>query len=244
MLVDANRIETTDRLAGDVCIIGGGIAGITIAMKLAGRGIRVHLVEGGGRRYSRRSQSLYDGVAWDDRYSLCGTRARLLGGTSNFWSGWTRPFGPMDFGGRPWLGEIGWPIEERELAPYDAAASALLEVPPPEPDATLLASLDGTVPRVVGRRRGARDDLLRQEPAYRVRPRLSPGAGAHRGPDRPAECDCHPARDRPRQRRHRLGHGPHRPGRVARRGVGLRSRRRRHREPAAAAGFGRNRQRP
>ena len=245
MLVDANRIETTDRLTGDVCIIGGGIAGITIAMKLARRGIRVHLVEGGGRRYSRRSQSLYDGVAWDDRYSVSGTRARLLGGSSTFWSGWTRPFGPMDFGWRPWLAEIGWPIEERDLAPYHAAASALLEVPPPEPDATLLGSLDQDLSRASSVGGEALETIF-----FGKSPPTAFGRAYHDALERTEGLTV-----LLNATATRLGTDPASDGiasvtvrtdraelRVE--GVCLRSCRWRHREPAAPAGVGRHRQRP
>lgn len=128
-------------VATEVCIVGGGVAGISIALALAAAGRQVCLLEGGRETFSQRSQELYSGDVWDPRYSLTGTRTRMLGGSSNCWGGWTRPATANDFDPRPWLGLKGWPIGEADLAPHYDAAAGLLEVVTPRPDAALLDEL-------------------------------------------------------------------------------------------------------
>ncbi|HKF94172.1 MAG TPA: FAD-dependent oxidoreductase, partial [Gammaproteobacteria bacterium] len=48
MLVDAHSIADRAQLNADLCIVGAGPAGLTIARALAPRGIKVFLVESGG----------------------------------------------------------------------------------------------------------------------------------------------------------------------------------------------------
>lgn len=62
MLTDANsdEIRSIDSHFFDVCVIGAGVSGITLAATLAERGLRVVLLEGGGFEYSEDSQSLYE----------------------------------------------------------------------------------------------------------------------------------------------------------------------------------------
>lgn len=144
MIEDANGFDgqNPDPVPpSDICIIGGGMAGIGMALALAGRGLSVCLLEAGGSHYSQASQRFYEGETWDNRYSLVSTRTRMIGGSSNCWGGWTRPPGTLDFGPRPWLSHLSWPIGEADLAPYYAAASRLMKAPAPEPDAVRNAAL-------------------------------------------------------------------------------------------------------
>jgi choline dehydrogenase-like flavoprotein len=53
-----------------------------------------------------------------------------LGGTSNLWAGWCRPFQPEDFEVRSWVPNSGWPIGFDDLAPYYDAATAWAQVSP------------------------------------------------------------------------------------------------------------------
>jgi len=71
----------------DVCIVGTGPAGITLAIGLADKGLGVLLLEAGGLEFSDRSQDLYEcesvGHEGWPKHSLL----RFFGGTSNHWSG-------------------------------------------------------------------------------------------------------------------------------------------------------------
>ena len=62
MLFDLNTYQP-EGLRGeyDVCIAGGGVAGITLALQLAARGRHVLLLEAGGVQISDESQDVYKG---------------------------------------------------------------------------------------------------------------------------------------------------------------------------------------
>jgi hypothetical protein len=115
----------------DVCVVGAGPAGITLARRLAGQGARVALMEGGGLEISAESQALYEGdIVGEEYFPLDITRLRYFGGTSNHWTGYCREFLPEDFlprAGDPWS---GWPITKADLDPYQAETDAILDLPP------------------------------------------------------------------------------------------------------------------
>ncbi|HQT82273.1 MAG: hypothetical protein B7Z60_08985 [Ferrovum sp. 37-45-19] len=114
----------------DVCIVGSGAAGITIALQLAKQGLKVALCEGGGLDFSIDSQDSYFGSTTGDPYlSLEGSRLRYFGGSTNHWAGWCRPFSAIDFN-RGYLGEeFVWPISNNDIEPYLAKACDILEIP-------------------------------------------------------------------------------------------------------------------
>ncbi|WP_395698178.1 FAD-dependent oxidoreductase [Methylocella sp.] len=133
MIIDAKHIEDGLRLEADVCIVGGGAAGIALALELSRRSLKTVLLEGGGFKPDPSSQSLYGGEnvglvheAPED------SRSRFLGGSTNCWGGWCRPLDELDFETRDWVPNSGWPIRKRDLAPYYARAGALLETPEPD----------------------------------------------------------------------------------------------------------------
>ncbi|MHC8367366.1 FAD-dependent oxidoreductase [Pseudomonas sp. ZT5P21] len=127
----------------DVCIIGAGPAGITLALRLAGNGRRVLLLEGGGHEYSQNSQSLYQCPSTGLEVYAEGTRLRYLGGTSNHWAGRCRPFEPSDFTVGPPVHLPGWPIAFPEMERHLPQAMAILDLSPDSGFKTTNASLDG-----------------------------------------------------------------------------------------------------
>jgi len=90
----------------DVCIIGSGPAGTILGRSLAERGIRTLILESGSNLFhwllDRRLRHLarYDFTGNAD-YPLKNTRARMLGGTSNFWTGRCTRFHVSDFEPNP-----------------------------------------------------------------------------------------------------------------------------------------------
>src|SRR4051794_16016778 len=98
MIRDFDRLENGVRLAADVCIIGAGAAGITIAREFLDGPFKVLLLEGGGRVHEPESQALYDSdVVGLDHVGVHEGRARVLGGTTTWWAGQASPLGPIDF---------------------------------------------------------------------------------------------------------------------------------------------------
>ncbi|WP_043527879.1 FAD-dependent oxidoreductase [Litchfieldella xinjiangensis] len=125
----------------DVCVIGTGAAGLPIAARLAERGHRVVLCEGGDIEFSERSQSLYRGTVVGGAYVPLDTaRLRYLGGSTNHWGGVCRPLDPYDFAAKPATAETRWPIEHSELVPYYGEAAQILDVLPIGPDSELPGS--------------------------------------------------------------------------------------------------------
>jgi choline dehydrogenase-like flavoprotein len=103
----------------DVCIVGAGPAGITLALELDGAGLSVCLLEAGGEAYDRDTQRLYEGEILGDRCPpLRDTRLGALGGSSSVWAGWCRPLEARDFEPRPGVPGSGWPFGRDELMPY------------------------------------------------------------------------------------------------------------------------------
>jgi len=114
----------------DVCVIGAGPAGITLARRLAQRGAEVALMEAGGLEYSERSQALYAGRNVGlDYFDLDACRLRYFGGTSNHWGGWCRALDARDFAPVPHHPLSGWPIGQLDLDPYRAETDAILDIP-------------------------------------------------------------------------------------------------------------------
>jgi choline dehydrogenase-like flavoprotein len=109
----------TERIEADVAIVGGGPAGIVIALELAEAGHRVVLLESGGTRFDREAQRLGDASGSDPHHvDLSLATRRQLGGASNIWGGRCVPFDPIDFEPRPVVGAVRWPLAYEDLSPY------------------------------------------------------------------------------------------------------------------------------
>lgn len=127
MIVDA-RDNLPSTLEADVAIAGAGPAGIVLALELAEAGHRVLLLEGGGADSPGEAASIYDNSTSGRGYPLTGSRLRWLGGTSNHWGGWVRPFDERDFSDQP-AGELpGWPMDAATLRPWYERAARWCEV--------------------------------------------------------------------------------------------------------------------
>ena len=114
----------------DVCIIGAGAAGMTMAWKLSTLGLSVFLAEGGGEELEDASQSLYQAeVEGDEYFDLEYARLRFFGGTTNHWGGMCRPLEAIDFKAKKGFPLTAWPIEKADLDPYQDTARAIVEIP-------------------------------------------------------------------------------------------------------------------
>src|SRR4051812_44143825 len=112
MLIDARSLEHGAALEADICVIGSGAAGITLARDFIGRSHRVILLESGPFDFDDAANELNEGRSVGRPYSdLSVCRQRFYGGTTNHWGGWCLPQEPIDF-------ERGWPFPRTELDPY------------------------------------------------------------------------------------------------------------------------------
>ena len=102
MLSDARTVSSGTALDYDVCIVGAGAAGITVAVELMGTPVRVCLLESGGLVPDQATQQLYRGQSVGHAYyPLDVPRLRYFGGTTNHWSGDCRPLERSDLGRAP-----------------------------------------------------------------------------------------------------------------------------------------------
>jgi choline dehydrogenase-like flavoprotein len=129
MLLDINLLSEPARIDADVCIVGAGAAGLTLARELAGLPIRVCLLEGGGLKSDHGAQALMRGesVGRPTR-PLEQVRVSGFGGTTNVWAGACRPFDALDFCERDWVPHSGWPITRAQLEPFYRRAHAVCEL--------------------------------------------------------------------------------------------------------------------
>lgn len=186
MFVDARSVAPETRFQSDVCLIGAGAAGITLALALARAGRDVCLIESGGFELEDETQELHAGDVIGDAYPpLTSSRLRYLGGTTNHWGGACVPLEPFEFEAHDWVPHSGWPLTYADLAAdYDLARS-VLDLPTPgyrfDPaalgvadEAAMLGTAPTTFRTAIWRRTqpGPLRMGARYEPALRTAPRI------------------------------------------------------------------------
>ncbi|HEY3731884.1 MAG TPA: FAD-dependent oxidoreductase, partial [Steroidobacteraceae bacterium] len=123
MFVDARTLPERFAIDVDVCIVGAGAAGITLARDLAGGSRRIALLESGDFEYNADTQELYAGEVDAEAYApLDRDRLRFFGGTTNHWEGSCRPFDALDL--------AAWPIGTDALAPFYPRAHKICQLGP------------------------------------------------------------------------------------------------------------------
>ncbi len=131
MHIDARKLDNNTLITGDICIVGAGAAGISMALDFLGTSKKVILLEGGGFEYDSKVQDLYAGENLGQRYfPLRSCRLHFFGGTTGHWAGMCSPYDPIDFKKRSWVPDSGWPITREELDPFYAKANEVLELGP------------------------------------------------------------------------------------------------------------------
>lgn len=135
MHVDARTLEDGTLIEGDICIIGAGAAGISMAMEWMNTPYKVILLEGGGFEYDAGVQDLYRGENIGRKYHpFEHSRLHFFGGTTNHWGGFCSPFDAIDFEKRDWVPYSGWPINREDLDVYYGRANKWIELGPNEYD--------------------------------------------------------------------------------------------------------------
>jgi choline dehydrogenase-like flavoprotein len=129
VIVDADTIQMNACLWADVCVVGGGTAGISLALALSGQGLRIVLLESGRLREHAPTQALYAGEVADERLHSPADkyRQRRMGGSTATWGGRCVPFDAFDFDTRSQVPDSGWPLSLQDLLPFYPQANALAE---------------------------------------------------------------------------------------------------------------------
>lgn len=113
----------------DVCIVGAGPVGLTVALECEAAGLSVLLIEAGDRETATIPDSFNDVEIADPAHHVpldIATRSGL-GGTSSIWGGRCVPFDPIDFERRAFVRHSGWPIASGEVERWYAKASSYLD---------------------------------------------------------------------------------------------------------------------
>lgn len=123
------------KIESKVCIIGAGIAGITLARELSSMGKHVTLIEAGGMgddRFHGTLDIIDDQGALVRRFVNYQTdhRSKRFGGTSHRWANYSRPLDPIDLEKRSYLPHSGWPIDYQELSKFYPRAYEYHQVSP------------------------------------------------------------------------------------------------------------------
>ncbi|MFN2334328.1 MAG: FAD-dependent oxidoreductase, partial [Wenzhouxiangellaceae bacterium] len=112
MLRETAEMPAADVLTADTLIVGGGLAGLTLARELAQAGQQVAIFESGGTTIEPALEALNDGVTRlhgpDGQQRNLGaylreSRCRCLGGSGNLWGGKCAELDPIDFEHRRWI---------------------------------------------------------------------------------------------------------------------------------------------
>ncbi len=128
MMTDLHALPTGLVLAADLCVVGSGPAGLTIASEFANTRQQVVLLEAGGSNYEADTQAMYEGDVVGRSYPIAFTRLRMFGGTSAHWEGLCSVRPARHFKARPGVTDATWPITVDELLPYYQKANRLLQL--------------------------------------------------------------------------------------------------------------------
>lgn len=140
MKTDTRKLQHGKIVESDVCVIGAGPAGTTLAREFVGTNITVNLLESGGDKYDHKVQCLSEGTLSGELYEpLESTHLRRIGGTANNWIlqmtddqyGYRyTPLDEIDFEARAEMPHSGWPIGKDDLDPYYARVQEVCEIGP------------------------------------------------------------------------------------------------------------------
>ena len=123
---DSRRIPDGEVVESDVCIVGAGAAGLTIAQQLAGQPLRVCLLESGGLWPDDAHDAL--NAFEETGHPVAGGRLRFFGGTTNHWGGHCVPIRAIAFEKRDWIPHSGWPFGRDHMDPFYSRAHAVLGI--------------------------------------------------------------------------------------------------------------------
>lgn len=138
MLINARSLQSGE-IKKEICIIGAGPAGISLAREFINHHLDVGIIESGGFEFDSKVQSLADGPTYGDVKPPIDVNRRQFGGNSNVWHIGLTPveigvryalFDETDFLWRDWVSNSGWPFGRTHLIPYYKRAQVVCSARP------------------------------------------------------------------------------------------------------------------
>jgi choline dehydrogenase-like flavoprotein len=131
VIKDFQEFDDGAVITADLCIIGAGAAGITVAKEFLGSHFTVSVLESGGLDNEDMIQKLNESeVVGLPHVGVQKGRFRAFGGSTIAWGGQTLRLRAFDFGKRNWVPNSGWPITLRDIEPYYDRAERVLQLGP------------------------------------------------------------------------------------------------------------------
>jgi choline dehydrogenase-like flavoprotein len=131
MILDFRNPASGTAFDTDLCIVGSGAAGLSLAHLLGGA-LRVLVVEAGDRDPPAGTDDFLAGEAADFPFAgFTAGRRRAFGGATRAWFGQCLRFEPIDFAPRDWVAHSGWPLDRAALDPFYDRAEQVLRVGTP-----------------------------------------------------------------------------------------------------------------
>jgi choline dehydrogenase-like flavoprotein len=130
MRIDGTEIAANTTIETDVCIVGAGPAGLTLAHRLMEGRRRIHVLEAGGERAIDSVDALCLEPSGSPLEPAGDSRWRQVSGTASIWNVRLRnrpagryvPLASVDFEQRRGLPYSGWPFGRETLEPYYSEA--------------------------------------------------------------------------------------------------------------------------
>ena len=145
VLADGRTVPSGEVIQTQVCVVGAGPAGLTIAKELDAAGVDVVLLERGPDPRVEPPHPATTAVNVGLPYRIDRSRMFGFGGATHRWHiqtplgdgyGRLRELDDEDFAIRSWIPHSGWPINKDQLRRHYAQARVLFGLPPQLDDAT------------------------------------------------------------------------------------------------------------
>lgn len=124
MLIDSHDLKPGTVIEADICIVGSGAAGLSLASEFKDTDVSVVILESGAPDFQEDVQTL-NKVEYTQLSVKLRSRIRQFGGSTTAWSGKWLPLDPFDFKEKHWIEHSGWPISFEDIEEYYQRAAEM-----------------------------------------------------------------------------------------------------------------------